>query len=514
MPKVLIVDDEPSIRLTLAEFLRREGHHPLAAADAAQALELLDSAGGADVAVVDINLPGRGGIELLRELGARDPEMPVVMITGEPNVSQIPEIVRAGAYDFLPKPVLKETIIRTVARAAERRRLMSEKRLLEEQIRRHAEELEVRVAERTRELAAAHSFLNLVLDSSTDYAFVALDVGSRVTLFNRGAELLFGYAPGEVIGRKPRELFFDFDRYGRSLVESCADEEGASAPYRTEMLLHRKGGEEFSASVSITPIGGGGERVGHLLVIRDLTAERRAEDALRQMQARLARHEKIAALGRVAAQVAHEVKNPLSGLLLYTMHLREKLAGRGAGDEVQLADKVVETIRHLTNTVEQIMNFARPLSLSPREADLNRTVSEVVQLLRPQMEAARADCRLELAEGELRAPLDESSLRSALTNLILNAVQAMHGGGRLGVRTRREGPDLLVEVSDTGPGMTAEQVGNIFEAFYTTKSKGLGLGLPYAKRVVEQHGGEIRVESRPGEGTLVSVRLPAPTTDR
>src|SRR3712207_1225109 len=109
--------------------------------------------------------------------------MPVVMITGEPSVSQIPEIVRAGAYDFLPKPVLKETIIRTVARAAERRRLTTEKRRLEEQIRRHAEELEVRVAERTRELAAAHSFLNLVLDSSTEYALVALDVEGRVTLF-------------------------------------------------------------------------------------------------------------------------------------------------------------------------------------------------------------------------------------------------------------------------------------------------------------------------------------------
>jgi PAS domain S-box-containing protein len=514
MPKVLIVDDEPSIRLTLSEFLRREGHETWAAANAAQALELLDSAGGADVAVVDINLPGRSGIELLRELGARDPEMPVVMITGEPNVSQIPEIVRAGAYDFLPKPVLKETIIRTVARAAERRRLMAEKRQLEEQIRRHAEELEVRVAERTAQLAAAHSFLHLVLDSSTEYAFIALDVENRVTLFNRGAEIIFGYAPEEAVGREPSALFFEFSRYGRGLVESCLDEADAHAPYQTELPLHRKGGEGFPASVSITPIVGGADKIGHLLVIRDLTAERRAEDALRQMQARLAHHEKVAALGRVAAQVAHEVKNPLAGLMLYTMHLRGKLAGRGADDEIQLADKVIETIRHLTNTVEQIMNFARPLSLSLREDDLNHTVSEVVQLLRPQIDAGRIDCRLELAEGDLRAPLDESSLRSALTNLILNAVQAMHGGGRLGVKTRRDGQSLLVEVSDTGPGMTAEQVNNIFEAFYTTKSKGLGLGLPYAKRVIEQHGGEIRVESKPGEGTLVVVRLPAPTEDR
>ena len=513
MSRVLIVDDEPSIRLTLSEFLRREGYEVLTAGDAAQAASLLDSAGGADVSVVDINLPGRSGIELLRELTGRDPEMPVVMITGEPNVSQLPEIVRAGAYDFLPKPVLKETIIRTVARAAEKRRLTAEKQRLEEEVRRHAEELEARVEERTAELAAAHSFLNQVLDASTEYALVALDMGSRVALFNRGAELIFGYSHSEALGRMPRELFFDMSRYGAGLVESCLKQADASGICRTEMLLHRSDGADFPASVAITPIVGGSQ-LGHLLVVHDLTAERLAEEQLRQMQSRLARHERVAALGRVAAQVAHEVKNPLAGLLLYAMHLRGKLAGKEAADELKLADRIVETIRHLTNTVEQIMNFARPLSLSPREADLNPVVSEVVELLRPQISANRIDCRTELAEDLPRGRFDESAMRSALTNLIVNAVQAMPEGGRLVVATRGDGARLAVEVSDTGVGMSPEQARNVFEAFYTTKSKGLGLGLPYAKRVVEELGGEIGVESRPGEGTLVRVSLPAAAEQR
>src|SRR5215213_9124640 len=103
--RVLIVDDEPSIRLTLA------------ASDAAQGAELFGSDGGVDVVVVDINLPGRSGIELLRELRERDPRVPVIVITGEPNVAHLPEIVRAGAYDFLAKPVLKDAITRAVARA-------------------------------------------------------------------------------------------------------------------------------------------------------------------------------------------------------------------------------------------------------------------------------------------------------------------------------------------------------------------------------------------------------------
>jgi len=199
--KVLIVDDEPSIRLTLAEFLRREGFEPLTASDAAQGSALFESDGGVEVAVVDINLPGRSGIELLREFRERDPRVPVIVITGEPNVAQLPEIVRGGAYDFLPKPVLKDSITRAVARAAEKKRLDDEKRRLEEEVRRHTEELELRVTERTADLAAAHSFLNLVLDSSTEYAIVVIDPGFNVTLFNRGAELLFGYTAAEAIGQ-------------------------------------------------------------------------------------------------------------------------------------------------------------------------------------------------------------------------------------------------------------------------------------------------------------------------
>ncbi len=513
--RVLIVDDEPSIRLTLAEFLRREGFEPLAAADAAQGSALFGEDGGVDVAVVDINLPGRSGIELLREMRERDPRVPVIVITGEPDVSYLPEIVRGGAYDFLAKPVLKESITRAVARAAEKKRLDDEKRALEEEVRRYAEELEQRVAERTADLAertadlaAAHSFLNLVLDSSTEYAIVALDLEYRITLFNRGAGLLFGYTPEEAKGRSPSELFLDVERYGENLLQQCLKEAAAVGMYQTEMSLHRRDGEEFPAAVALTPIVGG-SRLGHLCIMRDLTAERRAEQSLRQMQARLAHQEKIAALGQVAAQVAHEVRNPLTGLQLYAMHMKAKLADRMSEAELQLADKIVETISHLSRTVEQIVNFARPLSLERREVDLNRVVADLLQLLEPQLNHGRVVSSVELSPGRLRARLDESAIRSALTNLIINAMQAMTDGGRLSLKTLREGDELRVEIGDTGVGMTREQFERVFEAFYTTKAKGLGLGMPYAKKVIEEHGGEIVVESRPGEGTLVTVRLPA-----
>jgi len=370
MPRVLLVDDEPSIRLTMAEFLRRDGYEVAVAADFQSGVALAadwragDADGGLDAAVVDINLPGRSGLDLLRELGGPEGAVPVVVITGEPNPALIPEIVRAGAYDFIAKPVVKEVLLKAVGRAVGHKRLSDEKRRLEDEVRRHAETLERRVEERTAELIEA---------------------------------------------------------------------------YRV-----------------------------------------------------LAHQEKVAALGRAAAQVAHEVKNPLAGLLLYATHLRGKTAGRLAEGEAALLDKIVATINHLSSTCEQVLNFARPPRVEPRPLDLNRVVSDVLQLAAPQ--------------------LDEPAASSALMNLVLNAAQAMRGGGTLTVRTGAGGGAAFVEVADTGCGMTEEQVRNVFEPFYSTKPSGLGLGMPYARKVVEQHGGRIRIESRPGEGTTVRVDLPAEGT--
>jgi PAS domain S-box-containing protein len=505
--KVLLVDDEPSIRLTIAEFLRREGYEVLTASDGDQAASLIGSA-DLDIAVIDINLPRRGGIELLQELSGREPYVPVIMMTGEPSLSHLPHIVRAGAYDFIPKPVLKDVIIRAVARAAEKKQLSDERRRLERELNLHAAELERRVVERTAELAESNNFLNLVLESSTEYGIVAVDMNCHITLFNHGAERLFGYASSETLGHLPRELFLDMTRGGgERAFQECLREAVASGRYQGEVHLHRADQTEFVAAITVTPIRAADQRqLGFLCVVRDLTSEREAEASLRQMQARLAHQEKIAALGRVAAQVAHEVKNPLAGLLLYSMHMKKKLAG--TPEEMALVDEIINTVKHLTNTVEQIMSFARPLNLAMQEVDLNVIIINVMQLLQPQLAANGIEKHLHLEEAGGMVRLDESSMRSVLMNLILNAVQAMPGGGRLSIETGVRAGAMHIEIADTGVGMTAEQAASIFEPFYTTKSQGLGLGMSYAKRIVEHHRGKITVESRPGEGTRLHVELP------
>lgn len=223
---------------------------------------------------------------------------------------------------------------------------------------------------------------------------------------------------------------------------------------------------------------------------------------------RLARNERIATLGKVAAQVAHEVRNPLAGLLLYSLHLKGKVAAELADSEVQLIDKIIDTVNHLNSTTEQILNFDRPVKLAPRWVDLNRLIGDVIQLLKSQISANRIDTRLDVCSSNLMGMLDEASITAALLNLVLNAVQAMPDGGRLTITTGSDRGILWLVISDTGPGITQERLEHIFEPFITTKSRGLGLGMSYALKMIEEHGGKISVESQLGEGTQVRIELP------
>ena len=235
----------------------------------------------------------------------------------------------------------------------------------------------------------------------------------------------------------------------------------------------------------------------------------RKQRRLVEVNQQLAQNEKVATLGRVAAQVAHEVRNPLAGLLLYSEHLKGKIKGKLPNGDAQLIDKIIDTINNLTATTEQILNFARPVTLAPRRVDLNEVARDATQLLSSEIAAHSIETNLELDSSPVTGMLDEPSIRATTLNLVLNAVQAMPAGGHLTISTSSDEGKLLMLISDTGSGMSADQIKQIFEPFNTTKSRGLGLGMPYAQKIIQQHGGQIVVESQPGKGTDVRIELPA-----
>lgn len=508
MAKILLVDDEPNIRWTMAEMLKREGHEALSAADFDGALSIIERE-RLDVVVADIILPGRSGIEILKAVNRHDPSIPVIMITGEPSVSQTREIVRAGAYDYIVKPATRDALMRAVSNAVEKKELVDERRRLQEQVRRHAERLEQMVAQRTSELAAAHNFLNAVLNSATEYAIVAIDLEGMVVLFNRGAELIFGRGGEGMKGQPVARLTAAAASPDEPELLRITRQVTGEKSHKSEMALSRADGSTFIASVAITAIcEAEGKLLGHLLIARDLTLERSREDRLRQMQEQLAHNEKIAALGRMAAQVAHEVRNPLAGLQLYAMHLRGKLAEKISAGEMGLVDKMIGGINQLSDTTERVLSFARTLTLSRRRVDVNCIVTDSLALLNPQLREKEIVVQLRLAEPDAFAIVDDVSIRSTLINLTLNAIQAMGEGGRLTLSTSVSEATLRLGVTDTGCGMSDEQVSNMFEPFYTTKSQGLGLGLSFAAKVIHLHGGNISVESRLNEGTSIKIALP------
>ena len=299
----------------------------------------------------------------------------------------------------------------------------------------------------------------------------------------------------EILGMKQQECV---DRDIRALLHTNGQliTPNGQTSAESELTIQTPHGLSRPVSVSFTPLSTQREQM-MIMSLRDLSIRKQLEA-----------QERIAGLGRAAAQVAHEVKNPLAGLLLYALHLKSK-ASKFAESEANLVDKIVNTINHLNSRVEQILGFARPMSLTLSLGDLNETVTDILELLRPQLRANQVEVLLSTGDHPAYAMLDESSIRGALMNLMLNAVEAMPDGGILSVGINQTNEKLQLKITDTGRGISEEQAKRIFEPFFTTKEKGLGLGMPYAKKIIEQHGGTMSLDSKLAEGTTISIVLPA-----
>jgi len=216
----------------------------------------------------------------------------------------------------------------------------------------------------------------------------------------------------------------------------------------------------------------------------------------------------LSALGRMATQVAHELKNPLGGLKLYARHLEQRLATAGDAEGLEVAAKIGQAIDHLAELVTEITAFGRSPELKRARTDVNALLNECLALAQDRT----ADRQIEIVRDyDTTCPpasLDAPALRKVFLNLILNGLEAMGAEGVLTVRsTFRDGAiDVLVE--DTGCGMSPETQLRIFDLFFTTKPNGTGLGMEIARSVVDKHGGHMRIDSAPGKGTRVRVHLP------
>jgi signal transduction histidine kinase len=241
------------------------------------------------------------------------------------------------------------------------------------------------------------------------------------------------------------------------------------------------------------------------------------ERELRAQGEALVRSERLAAIGRIAAQITHEIRNPLSSISLNAEELGERLRERppeGGAAAAALCDAIVREVDRLAAVTEEYLRYARVPKPQVTRADLNETVRDLLDFVRPELVAAGVRLEQQL-DGHLpEVAADVAQIRQLLLNLVRNAREAMPGGGSLFVSTRAQDGAALVEIRDTGPGIEPARLARIFDPFFTTKERGTGLGLALAQEIVQEHGGELTCASTPGQGTSFTLRLPGVPDER
>jgi two-component system, NtrC family, sensor kinase len=256
----------------------------------------------------------------------------------------------------------------------------------------------------------------------------------------------------------------------------------------------------------------GGDELSLLAREFNAMAQRLAarEHELRAQGEALVRSERLAAIGRIAAQITHEIRNPLSSISLNAEELGERLreGGRATGAG-ELCDAIVREVDRLAAITEEYLRFARLPKPQLQRADLNDTVRDLLEFVRPELDLGRVSLQLDLWPDLPLVHADVAQLRQLLLNLIRNAREAMPAGGVLRVATRGGGGSVAVEVRDTGHGIPKDRLQRIFDPFFTTKERGTGLGLAMAQEIAQEHGGLLACESEPGRGTAFTLRLPA-----
>jgi two-component system cell cycle sensor histidine kinase/response regulator CckA len=484
---ILVLDDDRGMCETIGDVLEQRGYVVQVATEARAGLEIAATS-PIEAAIVDITLPDMSGFDVLHGIRKLLPTTEVIFITGHASLTTAIQAINGLAFAYIVKPFEMSHLLMTVEQAVRKQRL-------------------------AQALLDSDERYRFVTENIADAVFL-LELDGRIALGNRRAEMITGYAQAELVGRA---FFSLLPEAGAREARARLSDVGAGVKVSPffEVELIQKDGARVLLEVHVTSVLKDGQPVARLGVARDITERRYLEDQLRQAQ-------KMEGIGRLAAGVAHDFNNLLTAIggrcyLVLNALTSENPIRR----EIEIIQDAAERAAKLTH---QLLAFSRKQILDPCVLDLNATVTGIEPLLRRMIrEDIEIATALDSAAGRVKA--DAGQIEQVLLNLAVNASDAMPNGGWLTLatgnvtldeayaRTHAEvepGPYVMLSVSDTGHGMTAEVQAHIFEPFFTTKEvgKGTGLGLATVYGIAKQSGGHMTVHSEPGHGAAFKLYLP------
>ncbi len=399
---------------------------------------------------------------------------------------------------------------------------------MDEEVKRYTKELELAQLA----LSESEQRWSATLASIGD-AVIATDLSGKITFINGVAEKLTGWSLDNVSGKPVEDVFKILNEYTRKIVENPVYkvlQKGTIVGLANHTILIRKDGTEVAIDDSGAPIKNKeGKTSGVVLVFRDITERRKAEEELRQAQTKIEKYsqnleklieertkqlkdsERLATIGATAGMVGHDIRNPLQAIVGDLYLVKEEMKEMPKGETRQAMEDTVgeieKNIEYINKIVQDLQDFARPLKPNPETADLKIIIDK---LFEKNVLPENIKLKVNVENDAKQIMVDSTFIHRIMYNLVTNAVQAMPKGGELTVCALKDSNDTVISVKDTGIGISESNKNKLFMPMFTTKARGQGFGLAVIKRMTEALGGTVTFESQEGKGTIFTIRLPPP----
>lgn len=370
------------------------------------------------------------------------------------------------------------------------------------------EKTNIHLKKKVAELNVMADYMENIL-SNISQGLIFIDLNGDITTYNAAAEGIFGITQDRVLFRNYWQNFED-DSFGFSMRKALAAKAPPSLSFTT-----RKGADAEVKELEVTATFVFDSRAkareleddicvrsmeGIIIVIRDITLVKTLELVAK-------RSDRMKELGAMAASVAHEIRNPLGGIKGFAALLKRDL--ENDPEKKKFAEYIIQGADTLNRLVSSILDYSKPVNLKKTRMSVQETVQETLEVVRADRELFKhIQCAVEMPEEPIELIADKELLKTAFLNLMVNAIQAMPGGGELKVTCKLQDALVLIEFQDTGVGIPKENLGKLFTPFFTTKTGGYGFGLAEVLKTVQAHGGDIKVISEEGRGTSFILKLP------